>query len=225
MNRSLLRSLAVLAAVSGLAGCSAQTEASGEPRTRAPITGEAAVAPVPPEGLAYATFAGGCFWCMEEPFDVLPGVHETISGYSGGAQLNPTYKQVSAGRTDHAEVVQILYDPEKVTYEKLLQVFWHNIDPTVEDRQFCDWGSQYRTAIYAHDDEQLRLAEASKQAILDAGTVAEIVTEIAPATAFYPAEDYHQNFYETNPVRYKTYRIGCGRDRRLADIWGEAAGH
>ena len=172
---------------------------------------------------AKAIFAGGCFWCMEHPFDVLPGVVSTTSGYIGGQKKNPTYEEVSSGRTGHTEAVQVVYDPKKVTYEKLLDVFWHNIDPTVKDQQFCDHGSQYRSGIFYTDDEQKRLAEASK-ATLDRNKPfsAAIVTEITRATEFYPAEDYHQDFYLKNPLRYKYYRSGCGRDARLKQLWGKA---
>jgi peptide-methionine (S)-S-oxide reductase len=173
--------------------------------------------------LAKATFAGGCFWCMEPPFDKIDGVVSTTSGYSGGEEKDPTYKQVSAGRTGHAEAVQVLYDPARVSYERLLEVFWHNIDPTTEKRQFCDWGAQYRTAIFTHDEEQRRLAEASQRRIEESGVLdGPIVTEITPFTAFYPAEEYHQDFYKKNPVHYRRYRVGCGRDETLRRIWGEA---
>jgi peptide-methionine (S)-S-oxide reductase len=172
---------------------------------------------------AKAIFAGGCFWCMEHPFDILPGVISTTSGYTGGQKVKPTYEEVSSGSTGHAEAVQVVYDPQKVTYEKLLDVFWHNIDPTVKNEQFCDHGTQYRSGIFYVDDEQRRLAEASKAA-LDRkrpfnGT---IVTEITRASEFYPAEDYHQDFYLKNPLRYKYYRSGCGRDNRLKQLWGKA---
>lgn len=178
-----------------------------------------------PEGMAVATFAGGCFWCMEPPYDKLDGVQSTTSGYTGGAEVRPTYEQVSYGRTSHAEAVRVVYDPEVVSYETLLQVFWHNIDPTQADGQFCDKGSQYRTAVYAHDAEQRRLAEASKEEIAaTADLPGPIVTEIEDAGPFYPAEEYHQDFYEKNPVRYKSYRLGCRRDARLEELWGDAAG-
>ena len=174
------------------------------------------------EQLAKATFAGGCFWCMEPPFDVIDGVVSTTSGYSGGPEKDPTYKQVSSGRTGHAEVVQVLYDPAKVSFAQLLEVFWRNIDPTTEDRQFCDWGAQYRTAIYFHDEEQARLARESKRKIEESGRLgAPIVTEITAFDAFYPAEEYHQDFYKKDPVHYKRYRTGCGRDDALRRIWGE----
>ncbi len=176
--------------------------------------------------LEKATFAGGCFWCMESPFDKLPGVVSVIAGYTGGQKQNPTYKEVSAGGTGHAEAVQILYDPEKIAYEKLLDIFWHNIDPTVTDRQFCDVGRQYRSAIFYHTKEQQRLAELSKGALQKAKPFRDpIVTEIVSAGEFYPAEEYHQHYYKKNPLRYQYYRTGCGRDRRLKELWGNAAGH
>jgi peptide-methionine (S)-S-oxide reductase len=178
-----------------------------------------------PEGAGHATFAGGCFWCMEPPFDNVDGVHSTTSGYAGGKTENPSYRQVSAGVTGHAEAIQVVYDPERVTYEDLLEVFWTNIDPLDGGGQFCDRGSQYRTAIFFEGDEQRRAAEASKQALTDSGRLpGPIVTEITPLEAFYPAEDYHQDFYKRNPVRYTSYRAGCGRDRRLKQLWGES-GH
>ena len=172
---------------------------------------------------ARATFAGGCFWCMEPPFDKLPGVISTTSGYIGGQKKNPTYEEVSSGRTGHTEAVQVVYDPKKVNYAKLLEVFWKNIDPTVKDRQFCDHGSQYRTGIFYHDAEQKKLAEQSKAALMKSKPFkADIVTPVETATEFYPAEDYHQDYYIKNPVRYKFYRAGCGRDARLAELWGSA---
>jgi peptide-methionine (S)-S-oxide reductase len=184
----------------------------------------AAPVSVPP-GQAAATFAGGCFWCMEPPFDDLPGVSATISGYTGGRKVNPTYEEVSAGTTGHAEAVQVVYDPKKVSYEKLLEVFWVNIDPTVKDRQFCDSGSQYRTGIFYADEAQRKAAEASKAAIQKSKPFKEaVVTPIEMAGAFYPAEDYHQDYYKKNPVRYKFYRNGCGRDARLKQLWGDKAG-
>ena len=175
-----------------------------------------------PTETAKATFAGGCFWCMEPPFDKLDGVISTISGYAGGKKKNPTYEEVSAGNTGHAEVVQITYDPKKITYEKLLEVFWRNVDPLTPNRQFCDIGSQYRTAIFYHDETQKRLAEESKKA-LSKRFKEPIVTEIVAASEFYPAEDYHQDYYTKNPLRYKYYRYSCGRDQRLEALWGPAA--
>jgi peptide-methionine (S)-S-oxide reductase len=171
--------------------------------------------------LATATFAGGCFWCMEPPYDKLPGVVDTISGYTGGRIRNPTYEQVSSGGTGHYEALQVRYDPRKVTYEKLLEVFWMNIDPYDGAGQFCDRGSQYRAAVFYHDEEQRRLAEASKRQLETSGKLkGRIMTDFLPAPTFYRAEDYHQNYYQENPVRYKLYRYGCGRDRRLKEIWG-----
>lgn len=175
------------------------------------------------KGLAKATFAGGCFWCMEPPFDQLEGVVSTTSGYIGGHLENPTYEQVSAGKTGHTEALQILYDPSKVSYAKLLEVFWHNIDPLAVNRQFCDKGSQYRSAIFYHNPEQQRLAEKSKTQLAQSGRFDRpIATEIKPATTFYTAEEYHQNYYQKNPIRYKLYRFGCGRDQRLQELWEEA---
>ena len=184
----------------------------------------AATVNVPP-GHAVAIFAGGCFWCMEPPYDRIPGVDATISGYTGGRTANPTYEQVSSGRTGHAEAVQVIYDPKKVTYEKLLDIFWHNVDPTVKDQQFCDHGNQYRTAIFYQNEEQRKAAEASKAALDKSKPFKEpIVTQIVMAGPFYPAEDYHQDFYMKNPVRYNLYRTGCGRDARLKQLWGDKAG-
>jgi peptide-methionine (S)-S-oxide reductase len=163
---------------------------------------------------------------MEPPFDKLDGVISTTSGYTGGRKADPTYEEVSAGGTGHAEAVEVLYDPDKVSYERLLEVFWHNIDPTAGDRQFCDVGSQYRPAIFFHDETQKRLAEASKAALDKSKPFKEpIVTEIVPAGRFYPAEEYHQDYYKKNPVRYKFYRYNCGRDRRLEQLWGKARAH
>jgi peptide-methionine (S)-S-oxide reductase len=204
MKPHLLPALAVAALALSAAGAVAQQESSTD-------------------GQALATFAGGCFWCMEPPYDELDGVLATISGYSGGSKTDPTYQEVSAGGTGHAEVVQITYDPAKVSYEELLEVFWRNVDPLDAGGQFCDRGDQYRTGIFVHDEEQRRLAEASKRALEDSRRFEEpIVTEITTASAFYPAEDYHQDYYEKNPIRYKFYRWNCGRDQRLAELWGEA---
>jgi peptide-methionine (S)-S-oxide reductase len=176
--------------------------------------------------LEIATFAGGCFWCMQPPFDKLDGVISTTAGYTGGHTKNPTYEEVSAGGTGHAESVQIVYDPAKISYEKLLEVFWHNIDPTVRDRQFCDTGNQYRTAIFYHNEMQRKLAEESKMNLEKTKPFkGPIVTEITKATTFYPAEEYHQEYYRKNPIRYKFYRYTCGRDNRLRELWGNAAGH
>jgi peptide-methionine (S)-S-oxide reductase len=169
--------------------------------------------------MAKATFAGGCFWCMEPPYDELDGVISTISGYTGGTKKNPTYEQVSAGATGHTEAVEVTYDPKKISYDKLLDVFWRNIDPLTANAQFCDSGSQYRSAIFYHDSTQKLLAEASKNR-LQSRFKQPIVTEIVRAAEFYPAESYHQDYYKKNPIRYKLYRYGCGRDKRLQAIWG-----
>jgi peptide-methionine (S)-S-oxide reductase len=171
--------------------------------------------------LAKATFAGGCFWCMEPPFDKLEGVVSTTSGYTGGRKKNPTYQEVSAGGTGHTEAVQVVYDPNKIRYEKLLEVFWRNVDPLDAKGQFCDKGNQYRTGIFYHDEKQRELAEASKRALEKSGRLkSPIVTQIVPASEFYPAEAYHQDYYQKNPVRYKFYRLNCGRDQRLEQLWG-----
>ena len=174
------------------------------------------------KGYEKATFAGGCFWCMEPPFDKLDGVISTTSGYTGGNEKNPTYQEVSAGKTGHAEAVQIVFDPGKVSYKKLLEVFWMQINPTTPDRQFVDVGSQYRPGIFYHDDKQRRLAEESKMEIAESGRFdGPIVTEITKAGAFWPAEDYHQDYYMKSPKRYKFYRFGSGRDRYLDKVWGK----
>ena len=170
-----------------------------------------------------AVFAGGCFWCMEPPYEKLDGVFSVVSGFAGGTTPDPTYDDVANGRTDHAEVVRVIYDPETVSYETLVEVFWHNIDPFAVDHQFCDRGAQYRSGIYYRNDEQERIARASLAA-LQARFDEEIATEIAPLDRFYPAEEVHQDFYRTNPDRYYSYRAGCGRDARLEAIWGEQAG-
>lgn len=181
---------------------------------------------VQPGRLEKAVFAGGCFWCMEAPFDTLPGVVSVLPGYTGGHKLNPTYKEVSAGGTGHAEAVQITFDPAKTSYDRLLAVFWHNIDPTVTDRQFCDTGNQYRSAIFYHSEEQRRAAVQAKGALERSKPFKEpVVTGIEPAGEFYPAEEYHRHYYKKNPLRYKYYRNGCGRDQRLQELWGSAAGH
>ena len=172
----------------------------------------------------HATFAGGCFWCMQPPFDTLPGVVQTTVGYTGGTKADPTYEEVCSGTTGHTEAIDVVYDPAKVSYAQVLDVFWHNIDPTQPDGQFADHGRQYRTVIYYHNDDQRRQAEASKQQLAASGTFSRpIVTEIAPASTFYPAEDYHQQYYKKNAIHYKLYRIGSGRDGFLRRTWGSAA--
>jgi peptide-methionine (S)-S-oxide reductase len=171
---------------------------------------------------AVATFAGGCFWCVESDFDKVAGVISTTSGYIGGRSANPTYKQVSAGGTGHTEAVQIVYDPARVSYEKLLEVFWVNHDPLTPNRQFCDGGSQYRAGIFYHNDEQKKAAEASKAKVIASGRFKKpVVTEIVAASTFFKAEDYHQDYYNKNPVQYKFYRWNCGRDQRLKELWGD----
>jgi peptide-methionine (S)-S-oxide reductase len=203
MNRC--HRLLVVAALS-LAGVSAaQTAATGPA----------------PAGLAKATFAGGCFWCVEADFDKVPGVKSTTSGYIGGKVANPTYEQVASKSTGHAEAVEVVFDPKVVGYEQLVEYFWRTIDPTTKDRQFCDYGSPYRTGIFVHDASQLALAQASK-AKLDASKPfsAPVVTEITLAGPFYAAEDYHQDYYKKSPIRYKGYRSGCGREERIRQLWG-----
>jgi peptide-methionine (S)-S-oxide reductase len=199
------RLLMGLAAALCVAGAIAQTKPTG---------------PVP-AGLAKATFAGGCFWCVEADFDKVPGVKSTTSGYIGGKVANPSYEQVSAKTTGHAEAVEVVFDPKQVSYEQLLDYFWRTIDPTTKDRQFCDAGSPYRTGIFVHDAQQLAAAQASKAALEKSKPFKEpVVTEISMATVFYAAEDYHQEYYIVNPIRYKYYRNGCGRDERLKQLWG-----
>lgn len=172
---------------------------------------------------AKAYFAGGCFWCMEEAFEKVNGVIDTVSGYMGGTLKNPTYEQVSAGQTGHAESVEVRYDPSKVTYTELLEAFWRNVDPVTPDAQFCDHGSQYRAVIFYQGDEEKRLAEESKQAIEQSKRFSTpIVTQVVAASEFFPAEEYHQDFYKKNPVRYKFYKFTCGRAQRLESLWGKS---
>ncbi|MBL8325116.1 MAG: peptide-methionine (S)-S-oxide reductase MsrA [Rubrivivax sp.] len=213
-RRSLARAAALLAAPLAL---------------WAALAAQAQTAPAAPAAAArteMATFAGGCFWCVEADFDKVPGVISTTSGYTGGTVPNPSYEQVAAKRTGHAEVVRIVFDPARVSYAQLLEKYWRTIDPTVRDRQFCDAGSPYRTAIYAHDDAQLAAARASLAALEKSKPFKEpIVTSIERAGPFYAAEDYHQDYYKKNPVRYTYYRTSCGRDARLKQLWGAAAGH
>jgi peptide-methionine (S)-S-oxide reductase len=174
-----------------------------------------------PAAQARAIFAGGCFWCTEADFEKLPGVIEAQSGYTGGKEPDPTYEQVSNGHTGHAEAVRVTYDPARVSYAQLVDYFWRTIDPTVKNRQFCDIGSQYRSAIFYMDEAQRQVAQASKAALEQSGKLSQIHTEIAPAGRFYPAEEYHQDYYQKNSVRYHFYRLSCGRDARLKSIWGE----
>ena len=176
------------------------------------------------DGLATATFAGGCFWCVESDFDAVPGVVETISGYTGGTADNPTYKQVTEGGTGHREAVQIRYDPKQVSYERLLRIFWRSVDPTDGGGQFCDRGESYQTAIFAGSEEERRIAEASKEALEESMVLdSPVVTPIETAGEFYPAEDYHQDYYTKNPFRYRYYRFACGRDSRVQQVWGRQA--
>ncbi len=210
---SICALLLLAAACAGPAARAAGVQAEGDPAAH--------LAP----GQAVATFAGGCFWCMQHPFDVIPGVVKTVVGYTGGHTVHPTYEEVSAGGTGHAESVDVIYDPEKVSYEKLLDTFWHNVDPVAVGHQFCDWGDQYRSEIFYHSDEQKRLAEASKEKLAASGVLpGPITTKIVPAGPFYPAEEYHQEYYKKNPIRYRFYRAGCGRDARLRQLWGDQAG-
>ena len=171
-----------------------------------------------------AIFAGGCFWCVESDFDQVSGVISTTSGYTGGTVANPSYEQVSGKHTGHAEAVEVVFDPARVSYEKLVEHYWRTIDPTVKDRQFCDVGNPYRTAIFPVGEAQMKVALASKAALEKTKPFKEsIVTEITPASTFYPAETYHQDYYKKNPVRYQYYRLTCGRDARVKELWGEAA--
>jgi len=178
-----------------------------------------------PNKTVKAVFAGGCFWCEEATFEGLPGVTSVVSGYAGGIQANPTYEQVSSGRTGHAESVEVTFDPAVTTYEKLLDVYWHNVDPTQASAQFCDHGEQYRSAIFYAGDAQRQAALATKKSIEDSKVLKKpIATQIVPLTKFWPAEGYHQDYFKKNPVEYQSYRLGCGRDRRLHEIWGSKAG-
>jgi peptide-methionine (S)-S-oxide reductase len=179
--------------------------------------------PQPAPGQAVATFAGGCFWCTESDFDHVPGVISTTSGYTGGKVVNPGYERVSAGGTGHAEAVEVIYDPSKVSYEKLLTYYWRTVDPTVKNAQFCDHGEQYRTAIFVRNDDERKLAEASKKQV-EAELKQPVYTQIVDAGPFYAAEDYHQDFYKKNPTKYKFYRWNCGRDQRLEQLWGKPKG-
>jgi len=217
-RRITLGAAAGLALLAGLAAMTGRSEA------QAPATGAAQAGAKPGAKTETAIFAGGCFWCVESDFDKIPGVLSTTSGYSGGKVPNPTYQQVSADITGHAEVVQVVFDPARVSYAQLVEKFWRTIDPTVRDRQFCDAGSPYRTAIFATSDAQLATARASLAALEKSKPFKEpIVTPVERAGAFYAAEGYHQDYYKKNPVRYNYYRTSCGRDARLKQLWGSAA--
>ena len=185
-----------------------------------PAYAEKPAPPVIASGAATAIFAGGCFLCTESDFEKLPGVISAESGYTAGQTSNPTYEQVSAGSTGHTEAVRVVYDPAKISYPQLLEYFWRTIDPTVKDRQFCDSGTQYRSGIYWQNEAERKAAEDSRSALLKEGRVKQVYTEIQMAKVFYPAEEYHQDYYKKNPVRYAYYRRGCGRDTRLEQIWG-----
>jgi peptide-methionine (S)-S-oxide reductase len=178
-----------------------------------------------PAARATAVFAGGCFWCEETAFEGIPGVLSVTSGYTGGQTKSPSYEQVSAGITGHAESVQVIYDPARISYARLLEIFWRNVDPLAKDAQFCDHGTQYRSAIFYNGDEQRQAAWASRAKLEEEPRFkGRIATQIVAASTFYPAEEYHQDYYKKNPIHYQAYRLGCGRDRRLRELWGEAAG-
>jgi peptide-methionine (S)-S-oxide reductase len=222
---AMVMAIAAVVVLTSCGGGSVAATSKPGGKAAAAATKSKALSNVPPPNQAIATFAGGCFWCVESEFEKVPGVVSVISGFTGGPSLNPTYDEVSAGRTGHAESVRITYDPKVVTYTTLLQVFWHNIDPTQSNGQFCDHGKQYRSAIFYHDATQRELAEKSERAIAASGVLQQpIVTQIVPAGPFYAAEDYHQDFYKKDPERYHSYREGCGRDRRLKELWGKEAG-
>ena len=187
-------------------------------------TSAAGSGPGPKAEARVATFAGGCFWSMQKAFDGVPGVATVTSGYAGGTKANPSYEDVESGETGHAESVEVKYDPARISYQQLLDVYWHHIDPLTVNSAFCDYGPQYRSIIFYHDAEQRRLAEASKRALDESHRFrTPVVTAIQPATPFYPAEEYHQQFYRKNPGRYEAYRIGCRRDARLQQLWGDLA--
>jgi peptide-methionine (S)-S-oxide reductase len=194
-----------------------------------PISLHAVTAPAPGKKVIsttteHAYFAMGCFWCAETGFESLPGIKSVISGYTGGKEKRPSYEQVSSGSTGHLESIDIAYDPAQISYDKLLDIFWHSVDPMQSDGQFCDHGKQYRSAIFYRDTTQAKAARDSKRAIEKSGVLKKpIVTLIVPAGVFWPAEEYHQDFWKKDPQRYHSYREGCGRDRRLVEIWGKAA--
>lgn len=214
----------LIAVVWGALAASAHAQTLAQTQAQAPAQTKTTPGAGSPAPLAKAIFAGGCFWCVEADFDKLDGVVSTTSGYIGGKTANPTYQQVSSNSTGHAEAVEIVFDPSKVSYERLLNHFWRTTDPTVKDRQFCDVGSPYRPAIFATDAAQLKAAQESKAELEKTKPFkGPVVTEIVLATAFYPAEGYHQDYYKKNPVRYSYYRTSCGRDSRLKELWGDQA--
>ena len=213
--RTVVVVLGLLLAAGVIAQSTPAPSAKGKPGAQAAGT-------APPAGSAIAIFASGCFWCTESDFEKLPGVLSAESGYIGGKVERPAYRQVGTGGTGHAQAVRIVFDPKRVTYEQLLEHFWRNVDPTVKDQQFCDIGSQYRSGIFFLDAAQQRAAEASRSALEASKRFARIYTEVTPATTFWVAEDYHQDYYKKNPIRYQVYRSGCGRDARLAELWGKS---
>jgi peptide-methionine (S)-S-oxide reductase len=216
------RALPCLGLLALILGCSRAKEAGSAKAAAAARPAGTPAAAGSAATTATATFAGGCFWCMQPSYDHAPGVVSTTVGYTGGQLPNPTYEQVSSGGTGHRESIEVVYDPARVTYEKLLTIFWHNVDPTDSSGQFCDHGEQYRSAIFYHDEAQQRAAEASKQGIEASGRIKDpIVTDLVPASSFYPAEEYHQKYYVKSALQYKFYRFTCGRDRRLKQLWGE----
>ena len=213
--------ICALCAACGLAACSQPAQPIADADVADATVATVAVPTFDPKSLETATFAGGCFWSMQRMLDEVPGVITTTVGYTGGTLPDPTYEQVSSETTGHAESVEVVYDSAQISYAKLLDAYWHDIDPVAVDQQFCDSGSSYRSAIFYHDGEQQRLAEASKQALAASGRFDQpIATEIVAASVFYPAEEYHQKFYLKNPEHYAAYRAGCGRDGRLVEIWG-----
>ena len=218
MSRRTIIPFALLA-ILGLMGMSL----SGLRLTVSSADSRPAILPVPTGAQRVATFAGGCFWSMQKAFDGVTGVASVTAGYSGGTKADPNYEEVETGKTGYAESVQVIYDPARISYEGLLDVYWHHIDPLTPDQAFCDRGPQYRSIIFYRDAEQRKLAEASKQALDSSHRFATpIVTAIQPATRFYPAEEYHQQFYKKNPTRYQAYVIGCGRNERIKELWGDS---
>lgn len=216
MSRFFALLTSALFILGSCAGESGLAQSSRSPSTRA--------APAPPAGLAVAVFAGGCFWCMEGPLEAIDGVGAVVSGYAGGVIEGPSYREVSSGRTRHIEAVHVTYDPARVDYARLLEVFWHNVDPTQANGQFCDRGGQYRTAIFVANAEERRLAEEGKVRVAEQ-LGRPVVTEIRASAPFWIAEDYHQDYYRTHPSQYRRYRAGCGRDARLRELWGDVAAH
>jgi len=223
MSARILATVALLAAI-GAGSVFAQSKQAQSKPAQTNQQAAPGTTGVSPATTATAIFAGGCFWCTEADFDKVSGVLSTTSGYIGGKVANPTYDIVSTGNSGHAEAVQVVFDPSKVSYSKLVEYFWRTIDPTTKDRQFCDTGNPYRTGIFVQDEQQRAVAEASKKALSANKPFREpIVTEITTASTFYPAEEYHQDYYTKNPIRYKYYRTSCGRDARLKQLWGDQA--